>query len=112
MKTFKLVLLATLAVLFATSVQADDAATSVSLSIVNHKFDPDTIHVPAGKPVVIQVENKDSMAEEFDSSDLQVEKVIPGARHGVVKLQALDKGSYNFIGEYHADTAKGVIIAE
>lgn len=31
---------------------------------------------------------------------------------GVVRLRALDPGRYPFMGEYHADTAMGVVVAE
>ena len=38
--------------------------------------------------------------------------MIAGGKSGVVRLRPLDKGSYPFVGEYHDDTAKGVVIAE
>ncbi len=51
-------------------------------------------------------------AEEFDSSALKVEKVVPGHSQGVVRIGPLPPGKYPFIGEYHESTAKGVVIAE
>ncbi len=47
-----------------------------------------------------------------NSSALKVEKVIAGGGEGSVRLRPLDPGRYPFMGEYHADTAKGVVIAE
>jgi heme/copper-type cytochrome/quinol oxidase subunit 2 len=86
--------------------------TAIEVTIKDHQFTPAEIHVPAGKPAVLHITNQDPLAEEFDSSALKVEKVIAGGRDGTVRLRPLDKGSYPFTGEYHADTAKGVVIAE
>ena len=60
----------------------------------------------------ILLTNEDSSAEEFDSSALHVEKVVPGGGKGIVRLRPLAPGKYNFMGEYHSDTAQGVVIAE
>jgi len=37
---------------------------------------------------------------------------VAGKSEGVLRLRALDPGSYPFVGEYNSDTAKGVVIAE
>jgi plastocyanin len=87
-------------------------AQDFNLVIRNHKFEPAEIRVPAGKRVSIYVSNEDATPEEFDSTALKVEKVIPGKSKGLVRIGPLDPGRYEFIGEFHADTAKGVVIAE
>jgi plastocyanin len=87
-------------------------AQELSLVIRNHKFEPDEVRVPAGKRVSIYVINEDTTPEEFDSPALKVEKVIPGKSKGLVRIGPLEPGRYEFIGEFHADTAKGVVIAE
>ena len=89
--------------------RADDGLTT---TIKDHKFDPAEIKVPANKRVVITVINNDPTPEEFDSTALKVEKVIPGNSKGVVRIGPLKPGRYPFIGEYHEATAKGVVIAE
>ena len=88
------------------------AAQEFNLVIRDHKFEPEEIRVPAGKRVSIYVSNEDASPEEFDSSALKVEKVIPGKSKGLVRIGPLAPGRYEFIGEFHADTAKGVVIAE
>ena len=87
-------------------------AQEFNLAIRNHKFEPAEIRVPAGKRVAIQVTNEDASAEEFESPSLKVEKVIPGKSKGVVRIGPLTPGRYEFFGDFHADTAKGVVIAE
>jgi len=61
---------------------------------------------------VIALTNKDATAEEFDSTALKVEKVVAGNASGNIRIRALAPGRYPFVGEYHADTAKGVVVAE
>jgi plastocyanin len=85
---------------------------TIPVSIKDHRFEPSEINVPAGKPVVLTITNKDATAEEFDSSALKVEKVIAGGTYGTVRLRPLGPGTYPFMGEYHADTAKGVVISK
>jgi hypothetical protein len=86
--------------------------TQIELIIKDHRFAPSEIHVPAGKPTIITVRNQDETAEEFDSTALKVEKVVAGGSYGTVRLRPLAAGQYPFIGEYHAATAQGVVIAE
>jgi plastocyanin len=88
------------------------AESGITVTIKDHKFDPAEIHVPAGKPAVLTIKNEDGSVEEFDSSALKVEKVIAGGGEGSVRLRPLDPGRYPFMGEYHAETAQGVVIAE
>lgn len=88
------------------------AQTAIDVTIKDHRFTPADIHVPAGKPAVLNIKNEDATAEEFDSSALKVEKVIGGGNEGTVRLRPLEPGRYPFMGEYHSDTAQGVVIAE
>jgi plastocyanin len=85
---------------------------NIDLSIRDHRFTPAEIHVPAGKPVTLTIKNEDSTVEEFDSLALKVEKVIVGGRTATLRLRPLGAGRYPFMGEYHSDTAQGVVIAE
>ena len=93
------------------AVAADEPAP-IQVTIKDHRFTPAEIHVPAGKPARLEITNQDPTAEEFDSSALQIEKVIAGGRAAPVRLRPLEKGRYPFMGEYHPDTAQGVIVAE
>jgi plastocyanin len=104
------VLAMTLAVLGAPVANA--LAQEFDLVIRNHKFEPEEIRVPAGKRVSVYVTNEDTTPEEFDSSALKVEKVIAGRSKALVRIGPLDAGRYEFMGEFHAETAKGAVIAE
>jgi heme/copper-type cytochrome/quinol oxidase subunit 2 len=102
---------ALLACLVGGPVLAEDV-TTIEISIKDHLFNPAEIHVPAGKPVVLKVTNEDATAEEFESSALKVEKVIPGGKSAIVRLRPLKPGQYSFMGEFNPGTAQGVVIAE
>jgi plastocyanin len=93
------------------SARAQDGQT-FNITIRDHKFEPSELHVPAGQPITLLVNNADSTAEEFESSALRIEKVIPGGQQGTIRLRSLPAGNYSFVGEFHEDTAKGRVIAE
>ena len=84
----------------------------IEIMIKDHKFSPTEIHVPAHQAATLNIKNQDPLAEEFDSTILKIEKVIGGGHEGTVRLGPLDPGRYPFVGEYHPDTAQGVVIAE
>ncbi|HEY4115140.1 MAG TPA: cupredoxin domain-containing protein [Rhizomicrobium sp.] len=84
----------------------------IPVTLKNHRFTPAVIHVKANQPSLITLTNDDDAAEEFDSSSLKVEKVVPSHDTGNVRLRPLAPGKYPFMGEYHAETAQGVVIAE
>jgi hypothetical protein len=94
-----------------TPVRADDPPT-IAVMLKDHRFSPSEIHVPAGKAVILHITNEDDTADEFDSVALQVEKVIPAGHYATVRLRPLAQGQYPFMGEFHAATAKGVVISD
>lgn len=100
--------LAALLIVAPATVRADE----LTVTMKDHKFTPTELKVPANQRVVITVINDDATPEEFESSIMKVEKVIPGKSKGVVRIGPLKPGRYPFVGEFHEATAKGVVIAE
>jgi plastocyanin len=98
--------------LVSSAARAAEAPPDIPLSIDKHRFQPEEIRVKAGTPFVLVITNKDAGAEEFESKDLRVEKVIPAGKTVRVRMPALKPGTYPFVGEYHEKTAKGRIVAE
>ena len=88
------------------------AEPELLLVIKNHRFEPAEVKVPAGQRVKLVVHNQDSTAEEFESHDLNREKIIPPGAKATLFVGPLKPGRYNFAGEYNEATAKGVVIAE
>ncbi len=83
-----------------------------SLTISEHRFAPAELRVPAGKKIKLLIDNQDASAEEFESHELNREKVIPGKSKSFVFIGPLKPGRYPFFGEFNPKTAQGVIIAE
>lgn len=91
---------------------AADAEAEALLTIKNNHFLPAELHVPANKKLKLIVENQDASAEEFESYELNREKVIPGNSKGFIFIGPLAPGRYPFFGDFHQQTAHGVVIAE
>ena len=90
--------------------QAQDA--EARLIIKEHRFVPSELKVPANKKVKLVIENQDATAEEFESYELNREKVVPAKAQVSVFVGPLKAGRYPFFGDFHKETAQGVLIAE
>jgi len=86
--------------------------TDVRLVIREHKFAPAEITVPARKKIKLVIENQDATAEEFESDELNREKVVPPKGKITLFVGPLEPGRYPFFGEFHKETAKGVLTAK
>ncbi len=80
--------------------------------IENHRFEPAEVKIPAGKRVVLIVENRDATPEEFESHELKREKIIAGGKTAKIRIGPLEPGRYPFFGEFNEDTAQGAVIVE
>jgi plastocyanin len=87
-------------------------ATKVSVTLKDHKFSPAELTAPAGKPLVIEVENQDKTPAEFESKPLRVEKVVPGGGKITVMVRALPPGHYRFFDDYHESTTEGFLVTQ
>jgi len=82
------------------------------LSIKDHHFQPDSLEIPAGTKVKLLVKNQDATPEEFESHELNREKIIAGNSEATIYIGPLDPGEYGFFGEFNEATAQGKIIVE
>ena len=89
---------------------ASHAATpEIELRIRGHLFYPSVIEIPAGQKVRLLVINEDDTPEEFESYELNREKVIPGNSRTVIFIGPLSPGEYPFFGEFYPKTAQGKV---
>lgn len=91
---------------------AFSADLEVTIVIKDHRFMPSEVKVPADKKVKLIIDNQDASVEEFESYELNREKVIPANSKIPVYVGPLKAGKYPFFGEFHKATALGNIIAE
>lgn len=81
------------------------------IEIRGHLFFPAMLEVPAGVKVRLLIDNQDETPEEFESYELNREKVIPGKSKSVIFIGPLQPGEYPFFGEFYPKTAQGRVIA-
>jgi heme/copper-type cytochrome/quinol oxidase subunit 2 len=89
---------------------ADDP--SFKLTLRDHRFEPAELVVPAGQKIKLEVENQDATPEEFESHELNREKVVPAKATVVIFVGPLKPGRYPFFGDFNKDSAKGALIAK
>lgn len=83
-----------------------------TIEIRDHLFFPSTLIVPANTKVKLIIVNKDPTPEEFESYELNREKVIMGGAKAAIFIGPLKPGDYPFFGEFNPKTAQGVIRAQ
>ncbi|MEX1669880.1 cupredoxin domain-containing protein [Zhongshania guokunii] len=83
-----------------------------NIEIREHLFSPSELRVPANTKIKLLVHNLDSTPEEFESYELNREKVILGGHKAVIFIGPLPVGNYPFFGEFNPKSAQGKIIAE
>ena len=90
---------------------APPEAPTVTLVLRDHRFTPAVFTAPIGQKLRIVLINQDTATEEFDSHDLKIEQVV--TPHGKVSFNVgpLKPGTYGFMGEFHPQTAQGMINA-
>ena len=91
-------------------VQADE--NNFVIELKNNTFIPAVLHIPARKKVKIKIINLDNEPEEFDSFDLNREKVLFPQKPATIYIGPLAPGEYYYFGEFHPNVAKGKIVAD
>ena len=97
-----------LVLLFAHQARAEDFV----LTLKDHQFIPQALVIPAGQKVKITVKNLDDTAAEFESSDLNREKVVVAHSEVTVFVGPLDAGTYAFFDDFHRSTTTGTLTAK
>ena len=94
------------------SLTTQAAETEITLSIRDHRFVAAELKVAAGQKVRLMVHNQDPTPEEFESYELNREKLIaPGASIGIY-IGPLKPGRYPFFGDFNDKTAQGAVVVE
>ena len=82
------------------------------LEIRDHLFYPAEIEIPANTKIKLRITNHDKTPEEFDSFELNREKVIFPKQTTTLFIGPLSPGVYPFFGEYHPNSAQGTVIVK
>lgn len=81
------------------------------IELKNNTFSPQILYIPANKKIKIRIINLDDESEEFDSFDLNREKVLFPNKTATIYVGPLAPGEYHYFGEFHPNIAKGIIVA-
>jgi plastocyanin len=98
---------------FSTNAPAETLFTqekNITIEIKNGQFSPSIIELNKSDRITLSIFNQDSDSEEFESLDLNKEKMIMPGKTIKIKLGQLRPGQYKFFGDFHPSTAKGKII--
>ena len=82
---------------------------SYKIKIRDNLFYPSELEIPAGTKVKLIIINQDAAPEEFESYELNREKVIMGNSSVIIFIGPLPAGTYPFFGEFNPLTAQGKI---
>ena len=82
------------------------------ITLKNKKFSPNDLSIPAGHKVKVTVKNQDKFPAEFESSDLNREKLLPARRAVTLYIGPLDIGYYKYCDDFHCDRTKGLITSK
>lgn len=83
-----------------------------TIEIRDHLFYPSQLVIPANTKVKLIVINGDATPEEFESYELNREKIIMGGAKAIIFIGPLVAGEYPFFGEFNPKTAQGIIRVE
>ncbi|MDX8387867.1 MAG: cupredoxin domain-containing protein [Ghiorsea sp.] len=87
-------------------------AAEYTVIIKEHQFIPSQIEMKAGEKHRLIVLNQDDTPEEFESYELNREKIVSGNSKIIVFIPPLEIGEYPFFGEFNPKTAQGRIVVK
>lgn len=85
---------------------------SFTVTLKNGLFIPDRLEVPAGRRIKLVLYNAGTGAAEFESSRMNIEKVLAAGAHSFVVLHKLAPGKYEFIDEFRPSGGMLTVIAK
>src|SRR5262245_23056010 len=106
---FQLALALLLAVVGVGVVHADEL--TVPLVVEDGGFRPAQLSTPTGAKVRLEVSNETAAAIEFESFELNRERVVQPGQKVAVYLSGLSPGRYEFFDDFHPER-KGILVVE
>ena len=84
---------------------------SYAITIRDGRFEPSTLNVKAGVKFKLTVTNATAKSAEFESAELNREKVIPAGTSGSLYIGPLEPGTYPFFDDFNQSN-RGQIVAK
>ncbi|MCX6129702.1 MAG: cupredoxin domain-containing protein [Proteobacteria bacterium] len=84
----------------------------INLTCKDGVFIPAEISAPVDKKFKLIIKNEGATAEEFESAELNREKIVAPGQSVSIFLGPLPAGVYPFFGEFHPKTAQGKLVVK
>jgi hypothetical protein len=91
--------------------RAEDVKT-FELVLQNDAFTPSDLKVPANKPFILKVSNRESAGVEIEAKDLKIEKIVAAGGDVITHVRAMKPGKYLLVNEYKEETVKTYVTVE
>jgi Cupredoxin-like domain len=88
--------------------RADDVA--VPLAVHDGGFAPAEIKTPSGAKIRLDVTNQTAAAIEFESFELNRERVVPPGQTVAVYVSGLSPGRYEFFDDFHQERRGALVV--
>jgi len=88
------------------------APPTYKIAIRDHAFAPPALTVPAGVRVKLRVTNTRHLPSEFESFDLNREKVVPPGSTVTVWVGPLNAGKYKIFDDFNPGTTGWIVAAK
>lgn len=98
--------------IFPLSVSFAEGEKIIQTSIKNQRFVPDEIHIRADQSITLRIINEDLIPVEFESSDLNKEKMIQPGKTIDIPIRGLKAGIYEFFSDFGPKDLRGKIIVQ
>src|SRR5204862_8342304 len=83
---------------------------SVPLAVAEHGFAPPEVEAAAGERLRLEVTNQTAAAIEFESFELNRERVVPPGRTVAVYVSGLSPGRYEFFDDFHQERRGALVV--
>jgi plastocyanin len=111
LKRNAVVTMISMALLASTVVVTQAQEVTHVLTIRDGKFEPSSLEVKADTKFKLTITNATAKAAEFESSELNREKVVPAGKSATVIIGPLKAGTYPFVDDFNKAN-KGEIVAK
>jgi hypothetical protein len=109
MPTCRLIAVILVGFTLASAAAAEDPG--VALGVGDSGFSPAEVKVPARSRVRLEVTNRSTAAIEFESFELNRERVVQPGQTVSVYVSGLEPGRYEFFDDFHQER-RGVLVVE
>ena len=99
-----------LGLLLALAATARGEERSIALAVAEHGFAPPEIEAAAGERLRLEVTNQTAVAIEFESFELNRERVVPPGRTVAVYVSGLSPGRYEFFDDSHQERRGALVV--